>query len=185
MKQATVYWYYDRLPVKGLADFSKYVIYEVKLTQPVVDDDGNVVSYTNLDRLDNGGSVTLSGTQIGDTEPSDFTYTVEYERGELNTNSNVRVDEVTNSRPGIIIKKTEWDGETALQGAVFTMKDEDNNLIGTYTSDENGLIAVKPSCGKRGVLPDRNLGSAGLARARRAYGHDAQTHWINHCERRG
>ncbi|MBQ4185212.1 MAG: LPXTG cell wall anchor domain-containing protein [Clostridiales bacterium] len=136
----TVYWYYDRLPVEGLADFSKYVIYEVKLTQPVVDDDGNVVSYTNLDRLDNGGSVTLSGTQIGDTEPSDFTYTVEYERGELNTNSNVRVDEVTNSRPGIIIKKTEWDGTTALQGAVFTMKDEDNNLIGTYTSDEDGLI---------------------------------------------
>ena len=137
---STLYWYYAHLPMDGITEFDKYVIYEVKLTQPVVDDDGNVVSYTNLDRLDNGGSVTLSGTQIGDTEPSDFTYTVEYERGELNTNSNVRVDEVTNRRPGIILKKTKWNGTDPLQGAVFTLVDEDGHTIGTYTSDADGLI---------------------------------------------
>lgn len=136
----TVYWYYDRLPVEGLADFSKYVIYEVKLTDPAVDSEGKVTSYSALELLNDGVSIELNGTQIGDSSSSKFDYTVVYERGELSSNNNVRVDEVTNSRPGIIIKKTIWDGTAALQGAVFTMKDEDNNLIGTYTSDEDGLI---------------------------------------------
>ncbi|MBR6260196.1 MAG: LPXTG cell wall anchor domain-containing protein, partial [Erysipelotrichaceae bacterium] len=128
------------LPVEGLADFSKYVIYEVKLTDPAVDSEGKVTSYSALELLDDGRSIALNGTQVGDTSSSVFDYTVNYERGKLSSNNNVRVDEVTNSRPGIIIKKTKWDGTTALQGAVFTMKDEDNNLIGTYTSDEDGLI---------------------------------------------
>ena len=137
----TLYWYYNHLPVEGITDFDKYVIYEVELDNPVVDSNGKVTGYYKLYRLEDKGSVTLSGKQAGDTESSPFTYTVEYERGEVSSNSNVRVDEVTNNRPGIIIKKTRWDGQEALEGAVFTLTyGDDNILIGTYTSGEDGLI---------------------------------------------
>ena len=137
----TLYWYYNHLPVEGITDFDKYVIYEVELDNPVVDSNGKVTGYSKLHRLEDKGSVTLSGKQAGDTESSSFTYTVEYERGEVSSNSNVRVDEVTNNRPGIIIKKTRWDGQEALEGAVFTLTyGDDNILIGTYTSGEDGLI---------------------------------------------
>ena len=136
----TLYWYYDHLPIGGLNDFNKYSIYEVKVTGAVVDSEGKVTGYTSLTLLDDGEPVTLSGMQIGDTSSSPFTYTVEYERGELNTNSNVRVDEVTNRRPGIILKKAQWNGTTPLQGAIFTLVDADGNVIGTYTSGEDGFI---------------------------------------------
>lgn len=137
----TLYWYYNHLPVEGITDFYKYVIYEVELDNPVVDSNGKVTGYSKLHRLEDKGSVTLSGKQAGDTESSPFTYTVEYERGKVSSNSNVRVDEVTNNRPGIIIKKTRWDGQEALEGAVFTLTyGDDNILIGTYTSGEDGLI---------------------------------------------
>ena len=138
---STLYWYYDHLPVSGITDFEKYSIYEVKLTNPAVDSDGNVTSYSSLECLDGeNNTITLSGKQIGDASSSMFTYTVTYDRGELSTNSYVRVDEITNSRPGIILKKTKWDGTTALAGAVFTLVDENGNSIGTYTSGEDGLI---------------------------------------------
>ena len=138
---STVYWYYDQLPVAGVTDFSKYVIYEVSLTDPVVDADNKVTSYESMTILnDEGASISLNGKQTGDTASSPFTYTVSYDRGDLSANNNVRVDEVTNSRPGIILKKTQWDGTTALAGAVFTLVDEDGNTIGTFTSAADGLI---------------------------------------------
>lgn len=137
---STVYWYYDLLPILTVKDLDKYEIYEVTLTNPVVDKDGKVTSYSNLTKIENGSSVTLNGKQIGDTKESPFTYTVSYEKGKLITNENVRVDEVKNSRSGILIRKTGWDGETPLAGATFTLADGDGTKIGTYTTKEDGRI---------------------------------------------
>ena len=50
------------------------------------------------------------------------------------------MDTVTNNRPGIVLKKAEWDGSTPLQGAAFTLIDKEGDLIGTFTSDKAGLI---------------------------------------------
>jgi len=51
------------------------------------------------------------------------------------------VDTVTNDRPGIFLKKTDCNGN-ALAGATFTLRDADDNVIGTYTSDEEGMITA-------------------------------------------
>ena len=138
---STLYWYYDTLPVPGVTDFSKYWIYEVSLTDPVVNAEGSVTGYSQMVRLDEAATLSLNGKQVGDQESSPFIYTVSYERDEIaRTTDNVRVDTVTNSRPGIILKKTKWDGTTALSGAVFTLADEDGTVIGSYTSADDGLI---------------------------------------------
>ena len=137
--ERSIYWYYDRLPVANV-DFADYVIYEAQLTNPTVGDDGTVTNYAFLTILDQGAEVKLSGKQIGDTDSSEYTYTVSYDREENSTDDNVRVDTVTNSRPGIILKKVQWDGTTALEGAAFTLKDNNGKTIGTYASDANGLI---------------------------------------------
>ena len=136
--KSSLYWYYDHLPVSGLTDFGHYQIYEVSLTDPVTDDEGTVISYSGITVIGEGEPVSFNGKLIGDI-PSGFTYTVSYQRGEPGDNSNVRVDEVTNSRPGIIFRKTAWDG-TPLAGAAFSLADAEGRTIGTYTSGEDGLI---------------------------------------------
>ena len=136
----SIYWYYDRLPVDRVTDFTKYEIYEVTLTEPVVDQEGKVTSYDSLTVLRDNAQIMLNGRQIGDEIGTAFTYTVSYDREEGDTLDNVRVDTVTNKRPGIILKKVMWDGTKALEGATFTLTDPTGKLIGTYTSDEEGLI---------------------------------------------
>ena len=61
----------------------------------------------------------------GSYQEQGYTYTVNYDPGEQTTqNENVRTDKVTNSRPGIVIHKTDWTGRP-LEGSVFTLKDEE------------------------------------------------------------
>ncbi len=137
----TLYWYFDRL--HGGRSFDKYIIREVKLTGDyVVDDDGVVSGNFQAHSIHHGGELKLDGKQKGETESSEFAYTVLYEPGETTDDSNVRVDTVTNNRPGIILKKAKWNGTDPLAGAVFSLKDNDDNLIGTFTSDDEGLITV-------------------------------------------
>ena len=65
-----------------------------------------------------------------------------YEQGAIEDGSNVRIDTVTNNRPGLVLKKTKWDGTSPLAGAAFELKDDQGNLIGTFTSDEAGMITT-------------------------------------------
>ena len=143
----TLYWYFDMLADgKGIAD---YLIREVSLTGTIgtdwnVEEDGTVtgISSNHVHSVHEGSSVHLSGKQKGETADSEFQYTVHYEPGALEPGSNVRVDTVTNSRPGIDLKKMQWDGITPLKGAVFELKDNEGNLIGSFTSDEEGFITT-------------------------------------------
>ena len=101
---------------------------------------GAVTNHGEVTPISNGGSTTLSGVQIGETGSSQFTYTVNYNKGTIEEGSNVRIDTVTNSRPGILIKKTKWDGQTPVEGAAFELKNENNETVGIFTSDAEGLI---------------------------------------------
>lgn len=142
-KPQTMYWYYDQLPVSGTAGVEDYFIREVTISSdnPTVNSDGVVTEYGTITPIDDGKSLMLSGTQKGEDTPSRFTYTVHQVEGQISSESNVRVDTVTNDRPGIILKKQDWSGN-ALAGAVFTLKDSGGNVLGTFTSDENGLITT-------------------------------------------
>nr|AHF25905.1 fibro-slime domain-containing protein [uncultured bacterium Contigcl_1539] len=142
----TLYWYFEHL-LEG-TEFDQYEIREVAITDeeytPVIGANGYV---TNDDELsfawiDEGGEVTIDGTLIGETGSSPYTYTVHYDTGSITEDSNVRVDAVKNDREGIILKKTKWDGETTLAGAKFKLVDNEERQIGTFTSDEDGLITI-------------------------------------------
>ena len=95
------------------------MIREVKISggTPVVDDGGVVTNADSLsiDPLPHGAEFSLNGKQKGETEESPFEYTVLYEN--LEQKDNVRMQEVTDNRPGIILKKMQWDGTTPLAGA--------------------------------------------------------------------
>ena len=137
---STLYWYFQTLPVH--VPFEQYEIREVAVTNPTVDADGYVTAYDSISPIAPNGEIVFDGLQRGEQDESDFTYTVLYDRGDLDADSNVRVDTVTNNRPGIVLKKMQWDGTTPLAGATFTLTDSYGNLIGTYTSDEDGLITI-------------------------------------------
>ena len=138
--QSTLYWYFQTLPVN--VPFEQYEIRKVELTNPTVDTDGVVTSYDTIAPIPPDGQVTVSGTQIGETTASDFEYTVLYDKGGVDQDSNVRVDTTTNNRPGIVLKKAQWNGTTPLAGAQFTLTDDTDTLIGTFTSDADGLITI-------------------------------------------
>ncbi len=141
-KPQTLYWYFKKLEDgKTLED---YVIREVKLTggHIVVHEDGSVTGFGQAHPISNGKELKLDGRQKGESESSEFTYTVLYEQGTIEEGSNVRIDTVTNNRPGLVLKKTKWDGTSPLAGAAFELKDDQGNLIGTFTSDEAGMITT-------------------------------------------
>ena len=142
-KPQTLYWYFPHLQDGTVLD--DYVIREVSITgEPDVDGDGAVTNPEELviEPVEPGRDLQISGRQKGETQPSIFKYSVLYDEGEITDDSNVRVDKVTNNRPGIILKKAKWNGEEPLAGAKFTLADSSGNVIGTFTSDTVGLITV-------------------------------------------
>ena len=146
--------------------FSEYIIQEVQLTRKEdsvdvdvqLDEEGYV---TNLEKftvtpISNAGILTVGGTPIGGSHQDQYQYKVDYQVGEsTGKNENIRTDIVTNSRPGIELYKTVWDGaweesegktslSGALPGAKFTLTDSHGNHVAasTYTSGNNGLITT-------------------------------------------
>ena len=141
---SSVYYYFDEL-AQG-ADFEDYKIYEVRLTNPQTDDEGNI-SYDGIEKIEEGGVLNVGGTPKGGTHQDSFSYDVAYTEGEpsggTEDHRNVREDTVTNTRRGIRLIKKDWNGNV-LPGAVFTLKDSDGVPVGaqTYTSDFDGLITI-------------------------------------------
>ena len=139
--ESTLYWFYLKLPVPNV-DFDNYEIREVTLTGDdyTVDTEGVVTGASTVTPIAPGGELKLNGRQKGETASAQFTYTALYSKGTVAEGSNVRVDTVTNNRPGIVLKKTDWSG-TPLAGATFTLARE-ADPIGTFTSDAEGQITV-------------------------------------------
>ena len=144
--ETEIYWFFPDLQVNGnYHNFSEFVVREVVLTgAPTVDEKGVVTGYTEIEPIADGGSITVSGKTISGTSRTE-NYTVNYDKGQsTGQNEKIRVDTVTNSRPGIQIYKTNWSGETYLSGVEFTLKDSDGNDVGyaSYTSGSDGLVTT-------------------------------------------
>gem|GEM_PF-5975297 len=139
--ESTLYWYCLTLPFEDVPDMYNYVIREVVLIggTPTVNENGIVSGFDSLIPINEQGTVNLNGKQKGETVLSKFTYTVHYDKGIIPTNSTVRVDTATNSRPGITFLKQNWANEP-VKDATFTLMDDTESLIGTFTSDTNGWI---------------------------------------------
>ena len=141
---ASVYYYFDELP-EGTS-FEDYQVYEVRLTNPQTGDEGKLV-YDDIERIEEGSTLTVGGQPKDKVHQEGFSYEVSYTVGEpfggRDNVNNVRVDTVTNTRQGIKLVKTDWNGNN-LPGAVFTLKDADGDAVGadSFTSDENGLITI-------------------------------------------
>lgn len=141
---------------------SDYVVREVKpVSDPVVDADGNVTSYsgTVIPVLEGTtDTVTIGVWKNGSDQMNDKDYSVSYNEGTVKSSvvgaalQNIRTDTVTNTpvSKGVRIRLSEWNGtagdrdfKTALPDGTFTLKlNGDAVDFGEFTSDENGLIAV-------------------------------------------
>ena len=128
-----VYYYFfeELLPGKRFWDYSVRGVVVSPAEGFSVDDEGRGSGYEKVTPVDEGGTMTVGG----------LTYTASYEIGEMtDRNENVRADTVTNSSPGIVLTKTDWNG-VPLAGAVFTLKTGDGEDVAaaSYTSRADGL----------------------------------------------
>lgn len=135
---STLYWFWLKLPVSDTA-LDQYVAREVTIDGSyTVDTNGYVTLGEDASIVikKEGETVQLNGRQKGEIQDASFTYTVS------NTDAredNVRISTVTNKRPGITIKKSDWSWNNTLAGATFTLS-VDGQTIGTFTSAEDGII---------------------------------------------
>ena len=100
-----IYWFFPDLKIDGEPQtFDKFIVREVALTDPVMNEStGVVTSYTDITPIDEGGSISIGGKTFSGTERTE-NYTVNYTPGEsTGQNANIRTDTVKNSRPGIQI----------------------------------------------------------------------------------
>ena len=147
----SVYYYWDELAsnASGLED---YVIREVTLngvsgTDYTVDETTGEVTLNDgceVTPISEGGTLRVVAKAKEESTEDSFAYSVGYSVGRITgAADNVRTDTVTNSRHGIRLVKTDWEGRP-LAGAVFSLKDANGNLIGDgeYTSDEEGEITI-------------------------------------------
>lgn len=148
--ETEIYWFFPDLKIgEETYSFGEFIVREVELTveppdELVVDKNGVVTGYTDIEPVDDGGPISVSGKTISGT-PRTEDYTVNYDPGDpTGQNHNIRTDTVTNSRPGIQIYKTDWSGETYLAGAEFTLKDSNGHDVGheVYTSNSSGLVTT-------------------------------------------
>ena len=140
--KSEVYYFFGELENKNA--FAEYTVREVTVVGGSVDQDGVVTGYTSVTPIDDNGTLTIGGKPAGGEYREGYTYTVTYQPGEQTTqNENVRTDAVTNTRPGIELFKTDWDG-SPLAGAKFTLVDATgaNVAAASYTSDSEGKITT-------------------------------------------
>lgn len=155
--ETEIYWFFPDLRINGEPKtFDKFVVREVELTVDpdntpatpdmlTINENGVVTGYNRIRPINDGGSINVKGKIYGGTERTENNYTVNYEPGKsTGHNIKIRTDTVKNSRPGIQIFKTDWDGQNYLAGAEFTLKDSDSHDVGhaSYTSDSNGLVTT-------------------------------------------
>ena len=146
--QTEAYWFFPDLHDENDStityNFNKYIVREVTLTgsYTVDADTGAVEGFETITPV--SGNTVIGCTPIGGVHRYE-SYSVSYDIGSFNgRNSNIRMDTITNARPGIDIYKINWDGTEYLSGAVFTLKDSAGNNVAaaSYTSGSEGLVTT-------------------------------------------
>ena len=137
-----LYWYFPSLLLGS--SFNDYQIREVKLTNPIVNDEGYVTSYDNIEIIHNGDETLLSGTTLLNEEKDNLKYIVNYEEGDISgVSNNLREDEVINIAEGLRITKTDMSGNY-ISGGKFILEDSEGNPVGAeqYSANRTGLITT-------------------------------------------
>lgn len=130
---------------------SDYVIKEVKLTDPVVNTNGVVTSYSSIEAVDDNNTLDVSVTDNND-HSSTQTYTVKYTTGEEKKTAaaleenNIRKDTISNIRKGgITIDLYKWNTgagkDQPLEGGTFVLSC-DGTEEKEFVSDETGSVTV-------------------------------------------
>ena len=146
----SVYWFFETLPAGSSGNLNNCVVREVTITNqnPTVLYTGVVQDPGAVTPIDDGRIIQFTGKLKGDTESSNFNYTVTYQQGSLEAGQRVRLDDITNDRYGMDLYKYEWyenesDVKTPLAGAEFVLEAYDGSVrIGPFTSDEAGHITT-------------------------------------------
>lgn len=138
----SAYWYFPEL-APGY-NLSNYHVFEVTIdnadTATVVN--GVVTDPQNVQRVLDGGEITIGGKIKGEQDFSPCAYTVDYEEGtQVN---NVRVDHILNDRHGLVINKYEWDYTTPIEGVRFVIQESNDPSVkfGPFESDANGFVTM-------------------------------------------
>ena len=125
------------------ASFSDYKVYEVRLTDPVIEADGTV-SFSGIEKVEPSDTITINGVRLNGEAETGLSYAPSYAQGSetaLEGSGAVRTDTVTNMRiGGLRIIKTD-DHNEALHDAVFVLKRNEESL-GTFTSAADGLVTT-------------------------------------------
>ena len=146
--ETEAYWFFpdlrDEYDSTFIHSFDEYIVREVTLTgsYTVDADTGAVEGFETITPV--SGNTVIGCTPIGGEHRYE-SYSVSYDIGSFNgRNSNIRMDTITNARPGIDIYKINWDGTEKLSGAVFTLKDSAGNNVAaaSYTSGSEGLVTT-------------------------------------------
>ena len=135
---STLYWFWLMLPVSDTT-LDQYVAREVTIDGTYTVDTNGYVTLgegASIVIKKDGDTVQLNGRQKGESQNASFTYTIS---NKDTKEDNVRISTVTNKRPGIMIKKSDWSWNNPLAGATFTLS-VDGQTIGTFTSAEDGII---------------------------------------------
>lgn len=143
---------------------SDYHVYEVTLTNPQFDANGDLVSYDSVTRLSDGD--TLSQHEVTDFQnvTTQDDYNVSYSEGEPRQTGtganavNIRADSIMNTRKGgLEIYLYEWNNvidpndpnyaDIPLERGKFEVykkgqNDQDWTLLGEFTSDEEGIVTI-------------------------------------------
>lgn len=140
-------YFFDSL-IPGAA-FEDYLIYEVELDDPVVEN-GELVSYSGIHkRIEDGGQTIINSVPNNSSTSVPHSYAVTYHYGTPSSQAegtgviqNVRTDTITNTRAdGVVLTLYDMNTNEPLAGGTFTLTQGDNT-IGTYTSDSQGRITV-------------------------------------------
>ncbi|MBQ5317406.1 MAG: hypothetical protein J6I96_07610 [Oscillospiraceae bacterium] len=148
---STSYFWETLKPESGGAErktLEGYAVKEVKLTGTLtVAADGTVSGYDTITQLENGGKINLNATRtaeatpVGEEQRKAFDYVVSYNTGA--DEGSTRTDVITNAREGgMAVRLFKWDSSDPLANGEFTITDENGTVIGKFTSDETGLVAM-------------------------------------------
>ena len=137
-------WYFDSLAAEK--SISDYAVYEVKLNNPQVSEDG-IVTYEGAPvRVEGGETIWMSVTDKGSTTSIQDEYTVTYSEPVLSDQNNAISQKIKNDRKGgIKIRLNEWyvgeGADAPLAGGEFELKCN-GDVIDTFTSDAEGVVTV-------------------------------------------
>ena len=141
-------YFFDTL-ISG-ADFEDYTVYEVELDDPVINENGELISYSGIHRrIENGEITYINSAAIGSDTAAVHQYAVTYECGipvsqaqGTNTIENVRRDTITNTRTdGIALTLYDMHTNAPLADGEFTLAQGDT-ILGSFVSDSQGRITV-------------------------------------------